>query len=146
MKQALLIFALATFTSTLFAQNQKPKSCYEAWEAVFKKRGAYAINDDMHRKVIVSFFEDGNVYCYTGKVRVESGRVTSVFIKYEDETFHLLDKKIYGIEKNKPKIENGISELIYTDDNEKFKVLFIEQIKPKKKSYESAPMPDDFLD
>lgn len=123
MKKALLLIALMAFTSAMFAQSEKPKTCYEAWEKVFKRRGAYAINDQMHRKVVVSIFEDGNVYCYTGKVRVESGRITSVFIKYEDDTFHLLDKKIYGKDKNNPTISNGISEMIYTDDGERFKVF-----------------------
>lgn len=147
MKKALLIFALIGLASATYAQNEKPKTCFDMWEAVFKKRGSYAIHDDMHRKVVVSFFEsDGSVVCYTGKVRVESGVISSVFIKYEDETYHLLDKKFYGKSQNKPKIDNGVSEMIYTEDDEKFRVLFIEQIKPKKKNFEPAPMPDEFLD
>jgi len=40
-------------------------------------------------------------------------------------------------------IVNGISEMILNADGEKFKVVFIEQLKPKKKAYKSVTLPDD---
>lgn len=113
-------------------------------EAAFKERGAYTIADEMHRNVIISFFEgDNDVMCVNGKVRVENGKISSVFLQYSDATYELMDVKFYNQNKHNPGISNGISEMIYTADGQKLKVVFIEQLRPKKKQFQQAVIPDD---
>jgi len=133
---------LLLFFSMLFIQSFS-QSCYEDWKKVFDQRGAYTVNDDMHRKVIISFFEGGQSYCAYGKVRVENGRVVSIFVQFEDGTFELMDQKFSTRDKKAPTITNGISDEIINDSGEVFRILFIEKIKPKAKSYKSAGGPGD---
>ena len=68
----------------------------------------------MHRNVYLSYFEDGTSRCISGKVRVENGKIVSVFMQYNDGTYELLDAKFYNSNKLQPAIINGISEMIYT--------------------------------
>ena len=128
-----------------WSQDARPMNCFEQWKEVFKKRGAYTVVDDMHRKVIVSFIEGGDAYCYYGKVRVENGKITSIFVRYEDDTYQLFDKEFSNEERKAPGISNGISEKIVTEDKEALYVIFIESIKPKKKKYQQAPGPGELL-
>lgn len=137
-----LLLGITLFVATLtFAQSDN--SCYKIWEKHFNKRGAYSVADDMHRNIIVSFIEGDEAYCYKGKVRVEGGKITSIFIQYEDHTYELFDKKFYNQKREKPGIVNGMSDIISTDDGEKLRVFFIEKVKPKKKQYQAAPLPTD---
>ena len=137
MKKTLLLFMFSALLSSVYAQT----GCYSEWKTVFQKRGAYTVSDDMHRKVIVSFIEEGESYCAYGKVRVENGKIVSVFIQYENSEYELMEGKLINDKKVAPSITNGISELITNQNGEKFYVLFIEKIKPKKKSYKSAGGP-----
>lgn len=141
MKRLLLLSLSLFLTTAIFAQAEN--SCYKIWEKHFNKRGAYSVADDMHRNVIVSFIEGDEAYCYKGKVRVEGGKITSIFIQYEDNTFELYDKKFFNSKRERPGIVNGMSEQITSADGEKLKVFFIEKVKPKKKQYKAAPLPTD---
>ncbi len=86
----------------------------------------------MHSYVILSFFEDGGESrCTIGKVRVKNGLIESIFLKYEDDTYELMEPKFYNSAKQQPPIINGISEMIYNSDGEKFKVVFASVLKPK---------------
>jgi hypothetical protein len=140
MKKILLsiVASLAFLWST--AQDQ---SCFERLEKAFSERGSYTVSDDIHRNVIISFFENSDVYCVKGKARVENGTVSSIFIYFDDNTSELYDKKFYNQKKQPPIITNGISEMATTSDGEKFRVVFIDNIKPKKKSFQQAVIPDD---
>jgi len=137
MKKSLLLL----FFSALFMTSYAQEGCYSDWKKVFTKRGAYTVMDDMHRKVIISFIENDESFCVFGKVRVENGKIVSVFTQYENDDYELMDGKILNNKKAAPSIKNGISELITNENGEKFHVLFIEKIKPKKKSYKSAGGP-----
>ncbi|MGV6861959.1 MAG: hypothetical protein ACWA41_09310 [Putridiphycobacter sp.] len=132
---------LLLFFSVLFSNLNAQTGCFEEWKKVFEERGAYTVADDMHRKVIISFIENGESYCVYGKVRVENGRIVSVFVQYEDGEYELMDGKVMNKQKMSPTIKDGISEEITNDNGEHFYVLFIEKIKPKKKSYKSAGGP-----
>ena len=55
----------------------------------------------------------------------------------------LLDAKFYNSKKLPPAIINGISEMIYTIDGEKFKIVFIDQLKPRQKEFKTIELPDD---
>ena len=118
-------------------------NCYEKLEKAFKKRGAYTVSDNIHRNVIISFFEDDDVYCIKAKVRVENGYITSIFYYYEDGTSELYEKKFTNVKNEPPRIDNGISEMITNADGERFKVVFIEKLKPKQKKLKRVSIPDD---
>ena len=137
-KYLFLSLVVASFFS-LNAQND----CFKKLEEAFKKRGSYSVADDMHRNVIVSFFEAEGSNCVAGKARVENGTVVSIFLQFKDDTYELLDKKFYNAKKTAPIIENGISEMIFTVDGEKLRIVFIDKLKPKAKSYKSVDLPDD---
>ena len=137
MKKSILLL----FFSTLFVSSYAQDGCFSQWKEVFTKRGAYTVMDDMHRKVIISFIENGESFCVYGKVRVENGKIVSIFTQFENGDFQLMEGEILNIKKSAPSINNGISELITNENGEKFHVLFIEKIKPKKKSYKSAGGP-----
>lgn len=139
MKKGLLLFVFGVlFTATSFSQD-----CFTRLQKAFDDRGSYAVSDDMHRNVILSYFEDGGSYCISGKARVENGKIVSIFLQYDDETYQLMETKFYNSEKANPTIVNGISEMIYTADGEKFKVVFIDQLKPKQKGLKEVTLPDD---
>lgn len=126
-------------TLSLSAQGD----CFKKLEDAFIKRGSYTVADDMHRNVIISYFEKEGTSCVAGKARVENGQIMSVFIQYDDNTYELMDKKFYNEKKTAPIIMNGISEMIYTADGEKFKVVFIDKLKPKQKTLKEVTLPDD---
>ena len=141
MRKILLLGITILMTFGSFAQDQ---DCYKRLEDAFTKRGSYTVADDMHKNVIISFFEAEGTSCVTGKVRVENGVIVSVFLQYRDDTYELyMDKDIYTARKQAPLIQNGISELIVTPRNEKFRVVFIDKLKPKPRAYKSAQLPDD---
>lgn len=139
-KIVLLAFATVVSISSLLAQKE---NCYEKLENAFLERGAYTVSDDIHRNVIISFFEDDEVYCVKAKVRVENGFITSIFYYFDDNTSELYDKKFYNDKQQPPSIENGISEMITNAEGEKLKVVFIEKLKPKKKNLKRVQIPDD---
>lgn len=132
-----LFFAVAVSFAAV-AQN-----CADQWKEVFEKRGAYAVADDIHRNVVIAIWEGEDVYCVQGKVRVEVGKVTSLWIMLQDEEYQLVDKKLLNSKKEQPGITNGVSEIFYTKDKEKFQVFFKEKIKPKKKGYKQVGGPGD---
>lgn len=138
MKKSLLLICAIFITASLNAQD-----CFIKLQKAFDDRGAYSVSDDIHRNVILSFFEDGGSYCISGKARVENGLIVNVFVQFDDNTYELMEKKFYNSKKQPPTIVNGISEMIYNIDGEKFKVVFIETLKPKAKSFKPAALPDD---
>jgi len=139
MKKGLLFLSSIILTFSLTAQSD----CFKRLEDAFIKRGAYTVADEMHRNVIVSYFEKDGTSCVAGKARVENGQIVSIFIQYNDNTYELLDKKFYNDKKAPPIIINGISEMISTADGEKFKIVFIEKLKPKQKTLKEVTLPDD---
>lgn len=142
MRKSLLTLMLLTLTVSVLAQK-KELNCFDKMESAFKERGAYTVADEMHRRVIVSFFEGDNVMCVNGKVRVENGKISSIFLQYSDATYEIMDVKFYNQSKQAPGISNGISELIQTADGQRLRVVFIEQLRPKKKQFQQATLPDD---
>lgn len=134
---------LAALSILLFSGAFAQEDCFKKLEDAFTKRGSYTVADEMHRNVIVSFFTPEGTECVSGKARVENGTVVSVFLQFDDNTYELLDKKFYNAKKMAPVITNGISEMIFTTDGEKFRIVFIEKLKPKQKAYKSVELPSD---
>lgn len=136
-------FLLAALTLFLGFSTFAQDDCFKRLEEAFAKRGSYTVADDMHRNVIVSFFTPDGTECRTGKARVENGTVVSIFLQYDDNTYELYEKKFFNAKKTAPSITNGISEMIFTVDGEKLKIVFIDKLKPKQKSYKQAELPGD---
>ena len=139
MKKGLLLLLFGAMLS----MSSSAQDCFLRLQKAFDDRGSNAVADDMHRNVILSFFEDGTTNCIAGKCRVENGLIVSVFMQYDDGTYELMETKFFNSKKLAPTIVNGITEMIYTADGEKFKIIFIEQLKPKQKSFKSVELPDD---
>src|SRR5690554_5141974 len=123
--------------------EEKELNCFEKYQEAFADRGSYAISDNIYRNVMISFFEGEDVFCVRGKVRVENGYVSAIFYYYDDNTEELYDKKFHNMYNEPPTISNGISEMIINADREKFKVVFIDKLKPKRKKLQRMSIPDD---
>ncbi len=139
MKKVLLAGFLSILSLSVFAQED----CFKKLEEAFTKRGSYTVADEMHRNVIISFFTADGTECRSGKARVENGTIVSIFLQYDDSTYELYEKKFTNLKKTSPTISNGISEMCVAVDGEKFKVVFIEKLKPKAKTYKQANLPTD---
>ncbi|MFT4600243.1 MAG: hypothetical protein ACI857_000417 [Arenicella sp.] len=138
MKKTLLLLFFSVLVTGAYSQG-----CLDDWKDAFEKRGAYSVSDDMHRKVYMHFADGADSYCVSGKARVENGKVVSIFLQYEDGTYELMDQKITNSSGTPAAVVNGISELITNEDNEKFYVIFVEKLKPKKKAYKTVGGPGD---
>jgi hypothetical protein len=139
---AALIGMLAAGSVAAQTTPVQEKTCLEKWQDAFKKRGADAIGDGMHRNVIVSITDKEGTECFVGKARVELNKVNSIFVLLEDETYELFEPDQFK-EKAPRKIENGVSEAWVSNDNRTFRVVFIEKLKPKAKEFKKAPDPGD---
>jgi len=123
-----------------FAQT----GCYTEWKTAFTERGAYAVTDEVHRNVYISFIEEGESFCVAGKVRVEYGKIVSIWLMYEDGTYDLMEADSFSSKtKLPPTIVNGISEEIITKDGQHLYIIFVDKIKPKKKTYKTVGGPGD---
>jgi hypothetical protein len=138
MKKTLLLLLLSFMVTGAYSQG-----CLDAWKEAFKKRGAYSVSDDMHRKVYIHFIDGADSYCVSGKARVENGNVVSVFLQYEDGTYELMDMKISDVRGEPASITNGISEEMKNEEGEHFHVIFVEKLKPKQKEYKTVGGPGD---
>ena len=127
----------------LLSLHATGQTCADQWIAVFKKRGAYAVADNIHRNVVIAIWEGEECYCVQGKVRVEAGKIKALWVMLEDEEFELIDKTLLNSKKELPSIANGYSEEFYSPDKEKFRVFFKDKIKPKKKGYKQVGGPGD---
>ena len=143
MKKHLLILSVLLISTSIFSQNSATTDCFKKLEDAFAKRGSLVVADAIHTNVIISFFEEGGSRCVGGKVRVENGTITSIFLQFEDGTYELMDKKFYNSKKLAPIVTNGISEMITTVDGEKLRIVFIDKLKPKKQTYKEINLPDD---
>jgi hypothetical protein len=139
-KTLFIINSVFLFNTNAFAQEA---DCLKKLEHSFATRGSFTVEDAVHKNVIVIQLTPTGNSCFNGKTRVENGTIVSIFIELEDSTFSLLDKKYTNEKKSAPSIMNGISELILTEDGEKYKVVFIDKLKPKAKSYKEAVIPED---
>jgi hypothetical protein len=140
MNKSLLILLFISLAIKGFSQEQ---NCFQRLEKAFAERGSYTVADDIHRNVIVAFFESDQVMCVNGKARVDDGRITSVFLEYNDGTYQLMNQKLVNKSKEPAKVENGISEMIFASDGQKLRVVFIEKLKPKAKEFKQANLPND---
>lgn len=143
MKKLLSLLIITVFlglNTNVFAQDD---GCFEKLKKAFDERGSFTVSDDIHRNVIVVFFDDAQSSCVKGKARVVNGSLESVFIFYDDNTSDLYVDKPVTAKKEPVKIENGISEVIRTRSNERIRIVFIDSLKPKQKTFRKVELPDD---
>ncbi len=136
MKKLYALLLTALITSASFAQDG---TCYESYRKVFENRGTYEIKDGVHDDVIISNRSEEGNECYLGSVTVKNGEVIEIAIYFEDDTkevvvYEFKDKVTWSV-------ANGISRTRVTRNDEQINVMFIDQIKPKKKQYKKAPLP-----
>lgn len=80
-----------------------------------------------------------------GKVQVKDGKIETIYLKYVDnkyEQYRPEAKK--NINDNALKIPpgSGISSTLRLNDDTLVNIIFKDKLKPKKKSYQQAPLPD----
>ena len=139
--KSIFVLSLVLFVNTVAISQEA--DCLKKLEHSFSLRGSYTVEDAIHKNVIVVQLSQTGNSCFNGKARVENGTIVSIFMELEDSTFVLLDKKFTNEKKSAPIIQNGISELIICEDGEKYRVVFIDKLKPKSKGYKEAVIPED---
>jgi hypothetical protein len=121
-------------------------SCYSQWSTAFNARGSEDVADGWHEGVIVSIrYSTGKNDCLMGKVEVKGGKIQTIYLKYVDNKYEL-----YRPEPKKEDNENalkispgsGISSTLRLKDDTLVNIVFKDKLKPKKKSYQQAPLPD----
>lgn len=140
-----LLFIILGWGATFAQTATEESSCYNQWAKAFEVRGADDVKDGWHDGVVLSIRSGSKTKCFTAKVQVEGGVIKEIFIKYVDGKYDAY-KPVYKYEDQKASITNGISKTMQTIDDELINVIFINHLKPKKKAYELAPLPeiDDF--
>jgi hypothetical protein len=126
-----------------FISFSQTNDCLKKMEYMFNKRGCNPIENGIHYHVIVSYSKTAGNVCYNGKVIVENGTITKIFTELEDGTFEELTKKFTNSKNEAPRFENGISELISTENGLKIHIIFVDKLKPKAKAYKEAELPED---
>lgn len=126
-KGLLLTIFFFGYLFTTHAQS----SCFAKLEKAFAERGANVVPDAMHKNIVICFFNKERMGCYCGKARVENGKITSLFLQYSDDSYVLYEDPFHNAMKTAPAIKNGISEMIYSAKGESFKIVFMDQLKPK---------------
>ncbi len=143
MKSKLIFFcSFVLMASAVFAQapaNDDENSCFLQYSRVFESRGANIVENGTYDNVIISVRQGSRNDCYKGKVIVEKNAVITMYLKFTDGQYELFDP-VFKF-KQDAAITNGISKTLVTTDDKLINVLFVNHIKPKKKSYEKAPLP-----
>ena len=143
MKRIITSLLFTVITSFAFAQTEVQSTCYTKYAKVFEKRGAKLVEDGTYDNVIITIRKGSMADCFYGKVTVTDRSVdyTKLFLKFEDDTYEKLDLT-FKYQKKPINIVNGISNTFLTEDEELVNVLFVKNIKPKKKKYAKAAEPD----
>jgi len=145
MKKVLLsLIVLAVFSVAKAQENDEENvTCHQKYARVFEGRGAYPVADGVYDNVIITFRKGSMAECLYGKVTVQKEEINTyeMYLKFEDNTYEKITRK-FRYPDEKITIENGMSRTMITVDDELITVLFIKNIKPKKKSYVKAADPD----
>jgi hypothetical protein len=137
-KNLLLILAILPYLGL-------SQTCSKGYEVIFEKRGADHVEDGIHKDVVIDFVEHGQSFCYSGKARIEEGKITSIWIELEDDNYLLIDGEAFTADNKKPGIANGISDWFIYKDGRKARVLFIAKIKPEPVDKKPAMTPEEWL-
>lgn len=138
-----ILFTILFSLVTMLSFGQDDRNCYDKYADKFQERGAFEVEDGWYENVIITFRKDDHAECLFGKVKVENGAVTVIYLKYADGTYEENPIKKKYKHEDPATIVNGISKTKITEDNELINVIFVKSIKPPKKKYSEAPNPDD---
>jgi hypothetical protein len=140
MKKLYFLLFLGLMGTSLFAQTGS-ESCYEKYRQVFENRGAYEAEDGVHDNVVLSVRrKDEPAECLLCTVTIKNGDVVEIAIYFEDDTKEVIE---YEFKDNISwTIFNGMSRTRITNRDEQINLMFTDLIKPKKKKYKTAPLPD----
>lgn len=147
MKKQILAFVVLTslvlgFNTQIIAQNSEQSNCYFEWAKVFEKRGANDVEDGTYDDVIITIRNGSEAECFNGKCDVLNGKITTMYVRLEDGAFEPLKRKArFDIPIT---INNGMSTVLLTMEDDIINVLFIKKIKPKKASFQKAAGPGDY--
>lgn len=139
MKKLYFLLFLGLMSSTYFAQT-KVESCYEKYREVFENRGAYEIEDGVHDNVVLSIRSDEGAECLLCTVTIKNFDVVEIAIYFEDDSKEIIEYEFK--DKISWTIFNGMSRTRITKADEQINLMFTDLIKPKKKKYKTAPLPD----
>jgi len=142
MKKIVFGLVLSFVSTTVFAGGEDGSNCYEAYNKKFTERGANDVKDGWYENVVITFRQGNQADCVLGKVQVEKGSVTQMYLKNVDGTYQIFTKK-WKHDNSTSTISNGISKSRLTIDNEIINVIFTTSIKPPKKKIAIAPSADD---
>lgn len=139
----LFIVALFTFTTSNAQTEEKVVTCHQKYAKVFEERGATPVEDGTYDNVIITFRKGSLADCFYGKVQVLNSKINTLdmYLKFADDTYERIQRK-FRYPEEPVTIEGGISRTMVTVDDELISVLFIKNIRPKKKSYLKAAEPD----
>lgn len=131
---------LGLMSSTFFAQTDS-ESCYEKYRKVFENRGAYEAEDGVHDNVVLSIRRKGEpAECILCRVTIKNADVVEIAVYYEDDSKEVME---FEFKDNISwTIFNGMSRTRITNHDEQINLMFTDLIKPKKKKYKQAPLPD----
>ncbi|CAG5080414.1 hypothetical protein [Parvicella tangerina] len=140
MKKLYFFLFLGLLGSGMFAQSGD-ESCYDKYRLVFENRGAYEAEDGMHDNVVLTIRkQDEPTECILCSVRIKNGEINEIMVYYEDDTKETME---FDYKDNISwTVFNGMSRTRITDKDEKIVLMFTDLIKPKKKKYKKAPLPD----
>ena len=144
MKKLLSTLVLSLFVLVAFGQKKEPEAtCFTKYAKVFEQRGAFEVNDSTYEDVVITIRKGTMADCFYGKVIVKNGviDINSLALRFEDNTYEKLDVT-FKYQKKPIRVINGMSSIIFTEDEELINVLFVKKIKPKKKKYAKAAEPD----
>lgn len=138
-----ILFSL--FSLTFIAQAQTPAtedevSCYYQYIKVFENRGANDVEDGVYDDVVITIRKGTRTDCYTGKVMIEKRAIKTMYIKFSDGNYDLFEP-LYKF-KEDVVVVSGKSKTQVTVDDQLIDVFFPKLLRPKKKSYERAPLPN----
>lgn len=141
MKKLFFLFILITQLSMLNAQTTETNTCYAQWAKAFEIRGADDVKDGWHDGVVLTIRSGSKTKCFTAKAHVEGGLIKDIFIKFVDGRYELY-KPEWKYAEQKATVTNGITKTLQTMEDDLVNIIFINHLKPKKKAYELAPLPD----
>lgn len=135
MKSFYTLVFITLFSGIIFGQE----TCFDQYKKVFDNRGADAVEDGVHKNVVLTVKTKTGTECYTVDVTVKRGEVVEIKMYYEDGTSEPI---IYEFkETNAWIIYNGVSRTRITTADETIHIFFTDRIKPKKKTPVKAPTP-----
>jgi hypothetical protein len=145
--------ALAKKITDSIAAAKLTQNCYAKWYDYMSTHGAKTVADGM-QKVVVAFKSGDACHCFMGKIEVAGGKIKApLYIQEEDgeyKTFSEFGKKLDAefvstMGADLWKINDGMSTLFRTTEQEYGRIFFYEFANKGGKSKKEAPSPEELI-